>query len=581
MKILSIMDIVTMGDARRIRPIILWTMLEYAVRGVPYGILLTVVWELFKPLQNPGTELNVMIIIGLCIALLVSLILLFIVSKIAFYKNFCEGYDIGAEGRLHIGQHLRKMPMSFFNSHDPGSIGSYLIRDYGNIEYVLTHILPQLVGSVVMPLVLLIFLAFQSWQLALISALVIPLALPLSKLSKLIIVYFGKKHHKAQIDASSRTLEYIYGIRDIKAFNLTGVRFDRMEKTFRHLKSMSIKLEAGSGPTVIFGNFVLHGGFTLIILFGLTFLFKGSLPLPVYITFLILGARVYEPLLQALIFTAMLNYYEVGINRIENLRNTPILTGEENTDKPHKFDIEFVNCSFRYHERNVLDHVSFQIPENSLCALVGPSGAGKTTITRIIARFWDVTEGVVKIGGKDIKTYHPDDLLASISVVFQDVYLFNDSILNNIRLGRQSASLEDIVEASKKARCHEFIESLPQGYETIVGEGGSTLSGGEKQRISIARAILKDAPIILLDEATASLDPENELYLQEALSDLIRDKTVVVIAHRLNTVVRADCIFVLDGGTVIEQGTHEQLLDKNGLYQHMWSEQQSVRGWKF
>jgi ATP-binding cassette subfamily B protein len=280
-------------------------------------------------------------------------------------------------------------------------------------------------------------------------------------------------------------------------------------------------------------------------------------------------------------FAAELSYYALSVQRIEDLRKTPILSGIDAHLEPKGFNIEFKNISFRYHSTDVLKDITVSIPEHSFTALVGPSGSGKTTFTRLIARFWDVDQGTIYIGGKDIKSYDPDKVLALIAIVFQDVYLFNDSIINNIRVGKKDATMEEIIETAKKARCHEFINALPDKYDTIVGEGGSTLSGGEKQRISIARAMLKDAPIVLLDEATAFLDPENELFIQEAIDGLLKDKTVIVIAHRLNSIRDADKIIVLDKGTIIEEGTHETLMGHDGLYNHMWAEQQRTRGWKF
>jgi len=297
--------------------------------------------------------------------------------------------------------------------------------------------------------------------------------------------------------------------------------------------------------------------------------------------FLILGTRVYEPLIQAFIFLAELNYFQISVDRIEDLRKTPALTGSNPDIKPERFDIAFEHVSFRYLDTDVLKDITLTIPERSLVAFVGPSGSGKTTMTRLIARFWDVSEGGIRLGGHDIRIYDPDDVLAAVSMVFQDVYLFNDTILNNIRIGKKDATMDEIIAAAKKARCHEFVDRLSNGYETMVGEGGSTLSGGEKQRISIARAILKDAPIVLLDEATASLDPENELYIQEAIDGLVKEKTVVMIAHRLNTVVHADQIVVLEDGSIVEKGTHDKLMRAEGLYRRMWDEQQKVRAWRF
>ena len=581
MKIKEIMNSATMGEKKRLRPMIFWTILEYSLRGAPYGILLMVIWELFLPLQYPGTSLNVVSIIYLWIALLISVVLLYIVSRKAYFATYYKSYELGAEGRVKMGEHLRKLPMGFYNSRDPGDIGAYLITDYANVEQLLGHALPQIFGAVAMPSIMLVCLFFINWQLALVTFLVIPLALCFACITFIFVRIVGKKHQKTKIQAHSRMIEYIQGIRLIKAFNLRGTKFDRLEKTFRNLKSKSIKLEAGAGPTLIFSGLILYGGLTAIILFGLTFLLAGTLNLPFYIMFLIIGMRVYEPLIQVFMFAAELSYYALSVQRIEDLRKTPILSGIDDRLEPEGFNIEFKKVSFRYHSTDVLKDITVSIPEHSFTALVGPSGSGKTTFTRLIARFWDVDQGTIYIGGKDIKSYDPDKVLALVAIVFQDVYLFNDSIINNIRVGKKDATMEEIVETSKKARCHEFINALPDKYDTIVGEGGSTLSGGEKQRISIARAMLKDAPIVLLDEATAFLDPENELFIQEAIDGLLKDKTVVVIAHRLNSIRDADKIIALDKGTIIEEGTHETLMGHDGLYNRMWTEQQRTRGWKF
>jgi ATP-binding cassette subfamily B protein IrtB len=581
MTFFSIIKAASLGDVKRVRPMILWTILEYLLRGAPYGILLGVIWELFRPLENPGMLLNYQALIALCVALLVSLALLYWVSKKAYDKIYWGTYEICAEGRLAIGDHLRKLSMGFFDARDPGVVGSYLLNDYANVEFLLSHLVPQIIGGIAMPVVLIIMLAFMNWKLAIITTLVIPLSIPFTYLSRAFIRYFGKKQSKAKIDAASRMLEYIQGMRLIKAFNLTGTKFDRLEKSFRTLKSLSIKLEAGGGPTVLLSSFVLHSGLTIIILFGLSLLFSNEISLPVYLTFLILGSRVYEPLIQALTYIAEINYYQISVNRLEDLRNTPGMTGSKPDLHPGHFDISFDDVSFQYQKTTVLKNINLKILERSLTAFVGPSGSGKTTITRLIARFWDVTAGSIKLDNHDLREYDPDTILNSISMVFQDVYLFNDTVINNIRIGKKNASMEEVYEAAKQARCHEFIMQLPDGYQTMVGEGGCTLSGGEKQRISIARAILKNSPIVLLDEATASLDPENELYIQEAIDRLVKNRTVVVIAHRLNTIVHADNIVVLDEGTIVEQGTHKELMQENGLFKRMWDEQQKVRQWKF
>jgi ATP-binding cassette subfamily B protein IrtB len=577
----ALINSATMGQPQRVRPLIGWTVLEYFLRGAPYGILLVVVWELFKPLQHPGTALDVPRIAWACGGLLAALAILFLVSRKAYFAAYKDSYEICADGRLTLVEHLRRLSLGYFNARDPGDIGAYIVADYTNVETMLSHHLPQICGALAAPTALLIGLAFINWKLALAATLVIPLSLPLAWTSILIITRLGRKHQKSRVDAASRMIEYIQGIRLIKAFNLGGTRFERLEKTFRRLKSISIRLEAGAGPTVILASFVLHGGLVLIMLYGFHLLLAGEIAVPVYVMFLVLGPRLYEPVLAALVFFAELNYYKLGVDRIDNLRRTPPLTEGESDGSLARSSIEFRNVSFRYRDVPVLNNLNLKIPADSLTALVGPSGSGKTTLTRLIARFWDVDEGEILIGGKNIRSYRTDGLLSNISVVFQDVYLFNDTLWNNIRIGRPHASREEIVAAARAARCHDFIERLPDGYGTMVGEGGSTLSGGEKQRISIARALLKDAPIVLLDEATASLDPENELFIQEAINDLVKDKTVVVIAHRLHTIARADKIVVIDRGVVADEGRHDELLARDGLYKTLWDEQQRIKGWKF
>lgn len=570
-----------MGKPRRLYPLIGWTMLEYFLRGVPYGFLILTVWYIFEPLQQPGTALNVTAIIWLCAGLALAILLLFFVNKKSYWMAYRDGYVLCAEGRKNIAEHLRRLPIGFYNSRDPGDIGAYIVSDYANIETLVTHLVPQLFGALTMPLVALAGLAFCNWQLALAATLVIPLSIPFVILATVIIRNTGKRQQKTKVAAASRMIEYIQGIKLIKAFNLEGTKFERLEKSFHDLMRESIRLEAASGPTLILASIVLHAGLILIILLGMTLFFNGTLSLPFYVMFLIIGTRIYEPLLQAMMFLGEMTYMELGIERVENLRKTPLLKEGSKDEIFDDFSIEFKDVFFRYNDVQVINGLNLHIPANRLTAPVGPSGSGKTTLTRLIARFWDVERGDILIGGKSIKDYTTDNLLSNISMVFQDVYLFNDTIRNNIRLGREDATQDEIEAAARAAQCHDFIATLPDGYDTMVGEAGNTLSGGEKQRISIARAILKNAPVILLDEATAALDPENESFIQKAINDLIRDKTVIVIAHRLNTIRQADKIVVIDKGTVAEEGTHEHLMNNNGLYESLWDEQQRVKGWKF
>ncbi len=580
MKIKSILNSATMGQPRRLRPMILWTMAEFFFRGAPYGAIVVVLWEIFKPLADPSLALNTTPIIWACVGTLISLIILYFLSRKAFLASYIDGYDICCDGRLAVIDRLRRLPMGFYNKRDPGDIGAYIVSDYINVETLTTHILPQFFGAITMPIIALASMAFFSWKLTLAAALVIPLTYPLVLLTNRFVAYMGKKHQKVKVETASRMIEYIQGIRLIKAFNLGGDKFLRLEKAFRNLKRESIRLEAAPAPTVVLGSLLLNGGLVLIMLAGFAMLLKAEVSLPVYIMFLLVGTAIYQPLIHAMTFMALMNYMKLGAERVDELRQSPLLP-EGTLPEPTTHDITFRDVHFRYNDVDVINGISFRIPDKGLTALVGPSGSGKTTLTRLIARFWDVDRGEILLSGNNLREYTADALMSQISIVFQDVYLFNDTIYNNIRIGKEDAGEDEIVAAARAACCHHFITALPNGYQTMVGEGGSTLSGGEKQRISIARAMLKNAPIVLLDEATASLDPENELHIQQAINELVKNRTVVVIAHRLNTVKDADNIVVLDKGMITEQGKHHELLQNKGLYYEMWQEQQRVKGWKF
>ena len=577
----QILNSATMGQPHRMRPLIWWTIAEYFFRGAPYGAMLLVVWEVFKPLQHPDTSLNLSNIAWACIMLFISLVCLWLISRKAYLVAYRDGYEICCDGRLTVVDHLRRLPMSSFNSRDPGDIGAYIVSDYNNVEMLTTHLIGQFFGGLAMPVVALVSLSFFSWQLALAAAAVIPLTYPMMLLTNHFVATLGKKHQRVKTNAASRMIEYIQGIRLIKAFNLNGNKFDRLEQAFRNLKRESIRLEAAPAPTITLASTLLNGGLVLIMLLGFSMLLDAQISMPVYIMFLLAGSAIYAPLINALTFIAMINYMKLGAERIDALCKTPALP-EGTIEKVANSEIELRHVNFSYNaEIPVLQDISLVMPEKGLTAFVGPSGSGKTTLTRLIARFWDVNSGEILLGGRNIKDYTVHTLMQQISIVFQEVYLFNDTIYNNIRVGRETATREEIEAAARKAQCHEFITAMPDGYDTLVGEGGSTLSGGEKQRISIARAILKDAPIVLLDEATASLDPENEVHIQEAINDLVREKTVLIIAHRLGTVVNADNIVVIDNGSVVQQGKHQTLLETEGVYRNLWLEQQRVKGWKF
>jgi ATP-binding cassette subfamily B protein len=376
-------------------------------------------------------------------------------------------------------------------------------------------------------------------------------------------------------------LEYTEGISVIKALRMAGNAAKRMDGAIDDTCSRAIDFEHSMIKPVT--RYLDCYAFAIAAVLFLSFrqFFNMEMSLPVVVMVALFIFRIYLPAMGLAIGASMMRVMEAGLDRYEKLKEVPIIDAEGKDIQLERFDIEFDSVSFRYEEKETLKNISFTAKERSMTALVGASGSGKTTIANLIVRFWDAQKGAVKIGGLDLRRMNCDSLLRYVSMVFQRVYLFHDTIENNIRFGRPGASREAIIEAAKKARCHGFITALPQGYDTVVGEGGSTLSGGEKQRVSIARAILKDAPIVLLDEATASVDPDNEKFIQEAINELVHDKTLIMIAHRLSTIKRADQILVIDNGEIIERGVHDELLAKGGHYKNLWQRRQNARGWKF
>jgi ATP-binding cassette subfamily B protein len=575
------LDTITNNNIKMLRKPMLVAVAKAMLQGQPFFVILMVMLELLKPLMNPGASVDLPRLAFLCAWLLLSLVLLYLAGLGAYTSEAGAAYSASSEGRLGLGDHLRKLSMGFFRGRDPGDITALMLTDYSNIETMISHLLMDAISSVVLPVVFLVFLLPFNWRMTLITMAPIPLALMAAVLTRLIVLRTGKRHIKAKNDATSRMLEYLDGMKNIKAFNLHGAKFERLRKSFDTLKRISIRQEAAAGPAVMLGVWILNAGIALIMLLGIAFLLRGTLSLPHFLFFLILGTRMYDPLSRVLVNFVELSYFSISAARIKAIFDTRPLPEPEQATKLSRHDIHFDNVTFHYHETDVLKNVSFSLQENTMTALVGHSGSGKSTITRLIARFWDVNDGEVRIGGRPVAEYRSEDLLAKISMVFQDVYLFNDTILNNIKVGRADATMVEVIAAAQKAQCHEFIEKLSDGYETMVGERGATLSGGEKQRISIARAILKDAPIVLLDEATASLDPENELYIQEAIGELIKGRTLVVIAHRLSTITHADQILVLKRGEIVERGTHDELLSNGeGTYAAMWNEQKHAHNWK-
>lgn len=544
---------------------------------IPAALMFIVFDIVYSHFANPETPMDISGLWLVSVILIVWIVVLFLTFSFEYGRSITASYEVSANGRTALAEHLRKLSLGFLGSRDPGDLTTMMLGDYAQVEETNAHQLPQLVGAVTFPILAFVSLLFFNWRMALAMFIVMPIALIIMWSSAKLQRRMGERHIRAKVDSTSRLQEYLLGMKEIKSHNMGGERFERLREAFHRLMRESIRMEGLFGSVVMLAIAVLRSGLTVMIFVGAYLLVDGELSLPVFLVFLLLGTRIFDPMTTVLTNYASIRYAALSAERIMDIRHEKTLPGNE--DVPSGNSVRFENVTFSYDEKIVLDNVSLSLSPQSITALVGPSGSGKSTVTRLIARFWDVQEGRILLDGVDIRKIDPEKLLSHISMVFQDVYLFKDTIRNNIAIGNPSAGQEEIEQAAQQARCHEFIMKLPKGYETLVGEGGCTLSGGERQRISIARALLKDAPIILLDEATASLDPENETQVQRAIGALVKNKTVVIIAHRLRTVVNADNIVVIEEGHIAEQGTHEELLKRGGLYERLWNLQQKSAGW--
>ncbi|AEB76039.1 ABC transporter ATP-binding protein [Clostridium botulinum] len=514
----------------------------------------------------------------------IIMIIAFIARAIVNAKGYTGIQEKGARAiekmRISLGDHIRNINLGFFNKNSIGSLSNIMTNDLQEFEIVITHSTPDLIKTVFLSAYLLIITFFIDIQLAIIQLAFIGIAMPIILLGGRKVSNIAKQKKKVINDVISRMVEYINGIQVFKSYNLVGEKFQRLEKSFRDFKTQSIRTEISIVPFVLIFQIIVDISFPILLLIATTKFGAGSIDKREFLTFIIINLVLTNVIRAFAAQYGNFRYLKLASEKLIQTYNYPEMSYKYEKENFKNYDIEFDNVSFEYEKgENTLNNLSFKAKEGTMTALVGPSGSGKTTITSVIARFWDVNKGKIKIGGKDIKNINPDALLKNISIVFQDVYLLNDTICNNIKLGNQKATKEDIIQAAKIANCHEFIEKMPNKYDTIVGEGGSTLSGGEKQRISIARAILKDAPIVLLDEATASLDADNELEIRKSIKKLTQNKTVIVIAHRLNTIKDADQIIVLNEGYIEEKGSHEELINNHKRYYNMYNEMKRAQNW--
>ncbi|HIT14684.1 MAG TPA: ABC transporter ATP-binding protein [Candidatus Scatomonas merdigallinarum] len=557
---------------------VIWCFVCNVSLMLPVGAVLLTARHLLDSLEKGTSPMNgFWIYAGSGAAVL---ILLFILHWFQYASLYLATYQESASRRVSLAETLRRLPLSFFGNRDLSDLTSTMIADCSSLDQMFSHYVPQLFASLFSTLVIGIAMFLSDWRMALAVLWVVPAAVLLTAGSKNIQDSFGAKNILNKRAVADCIQEGLETIREIKACSRQKAYMRKLEEKLAAMEKGSIHSELATGVFVCSAQAFLRLGLATTILTGGALLAAGELSFLYFLGFLFAAARLYDPLGLVLQNIAATFNTKLQIQRMRSILEQPVQKGTEDFT-PQNYDISFDHVSFAYREGDgVLEDVSFTARQGEVTALIGPSGGGKSTACKLAARFWDASRGTVTLGGIDVSTVEPETLLKYYSMVFQDVVLFRDTVMENIRLGRRDATDEEVLAAARAARCEEFVRNLPQGYQTMIGENGSTLSGGERQRISIARALLKDAPVILLDEATASLDVENESAVQEALSRLLQGKTVLVIAHRMRTVAGADHIVVLERGRVAQQGTPEELMRKGGLYRRMAELQKETAQWK-
>ena len=521
----------------------------------PVGLLYTLTEDMLNNGVNSGR------ILFYIIGIIMSLLLIYITQFWQYNATFFSTYKESGVRRITLAETLRKLPLSFFGKKDLSDLTTTILNDCTVIEHTFSHQAAQYYGSIISTIIIAISLFAFDWRMALASVWVLPVSLLAVRLSKRTQNRFNKSKNDTRVRLEDGVQEAIETLRDLKSNNAETEYIDGLDYIIKDYEKKSIAAELGVAAFIVPAQMFLKFGIATTALVGSALLLGGQITVITFFMFLLVVSRLYEPMAGTLINLGALNSAQVNIDRTNAM-----------DFEPERFDIEFKNVGFEYNDdETILSDVSFTAKQGEVTALIGPSGGGKTTVSRLAARFWDVTKGRITFGGEDIATVDPEALLKYYSIVFQDVTLFNNTITENIRIGKKDATDEEVMNAARLANCDEFISRLPDGYNTIIGENGAKLSGGERQRISIARAFLKDAPVILLDEATASLDAENETLIQQSLSRLIKNKTVIIIAHRMRTIAGADKIVVIKDGKSDEQGAPGELKQQNGFYTRMLS----------
>ena len=500
--------------------------------------------------------------------IVIMMIVMFLIARWDYVRLYTNVYNESASSRIDLAERLKKLPLSYFGKRDLADLAETMMNDMNLYETIFSHAVPHIYSTAISTSVIALMLIMYNWKLALVALWVIPISI--------LIIFLSKKSQKkivqSWIDDNRKVFddlqEKIEQIEQIKSYNLEERMLNDFFEKLNKSTKQKTKGEVLAGTLTGIATAILKLGIISVAVIGVNMLMAGEINILVYIAFLMLTTSIYLPIEGIITFMSMIVMLDAVVGRIKEIKTMPIQEGK-NQMNIKNYDIEFNDVHFGYDDHSVINGVSFTAKQGEITALIGSSGSGKTTLTKLAARFWDVDKGEIRIGGEDVSDVDPEVLLKNFSIVFQDVTLFNSSIKDNIRIGKKGATDEEIVRAAKIARCYEFIDKMPEGIDTIIGENGQRLSGGERQRISIARAILKDAPIILLDEATASLDVENESFIQEALSELIKDKTVMVIAHRLRTIRNADKIILLNAGKIEAMGTDDELCKNSKYYKNM------------
>lgn len=533
----------------------------------PAGLLLLSIRDLMTYIEKNGAY-NISILAYAGYSVVFSAIIL-ITHRIQYDSTYFSAYSESADRRVALAEKLRKLPLSFFGKKDLSELTITIMGDCTDLEHTFSHSVPQLFGSLISVTLVGIGLFVVNWKMSLSAVFVFPIAIIITVGSKFLQDKMGKKKIDAKLAASDKVQEYLENIREIKPYNIEEKYLNDLDDSFFKIIKASLISELTTGTLIVSAQGILRLGFAAVTLTGIKLFLNGEIDFLVYLMYLFTISRLYDPLSVVLIQIGDIFNSLLTIKRMKDINDQKIQEGAKEFSCDN-YDIVFENVEFAYNNNEkVLNGISFVAEQGQITVLAGESGGGKSTAVKLAARFWNVTNGKITLGGVDISTVDPEVLLEKFSIVFQDVVLFNGTILENIRIGKRGASDEEVYMTAKAAQCDEFIKRFPLGYNTVIGENGSTLSGGERQRISIARALLKDAPIILLDEATASLDVENETLIQSALGKLIKNKTVLLIAHRMRTAASADKIIILKDGKIAEQGSPKNLMKIKGMYYKM------------